>query len=296
LRWRRVGIGEVVASAGGFLVPAGFWPLWNRASTGHFLFKEYSDNVLAPVTLDVSRLLGEAVSSAFVPSSFYWGESAGPWVVLVLLGWLVLGGPREARSWALLSISGMSLYFLVVGFVVPYFLLAHSHGRYLGPMQLAFGLPMGMLLLEQCGVRLRAFLLAALLIPALVMAAIKIPRALVAAPAAFGLESRSAYLSKKIETFAAGERLKSEPGVKVLFVGWRPYYLEVPWTYLPDPKVQGREELIISLRGTGITHLIYEPNRLHPEWLRDPATWEGAPFRVLERWPSGVLLVKVEAP
>jgi hypothetical protein len=284
-----------VSLAAGFVVPAGFWAAWNWASTGHPLYSEYSGRVLSGAPGPSGSLFARGLSSVFFPSIHYWGESAGPWVVLGLLGWAVLGGPRRAGAWAWLSLAGIAFYFSVVGLLLPGYLAVHSHGRYLAPVQLAFGIPLGIALLDAAGPRVRAFLLASLLAPAALMALVKLPRSLVAAPVVLGLESRSAYLAKKIETFEAGERLRAEKDVKLLFLAARGYYLEVPWVWLNVVgAVSTREELVRRIRDLGITHVIHEPSGILPVPLRDPALFDGPPFRTLGRWPGGVRLLQVE--
>jgi len=116
----------------------------------------------------------------------------------------------------------------------------------------------------------------------------------VAAPAAIGLESRSAYLGKKIESFAACEVLNRlpDPNVKVLFAGVRPYYLDRPFVWIPytGPSTFFRgvntwEDFIGRLRELGITHVLHEPGGFRGAPFVEAHDFGQPPFREIGRWP-----------
>src|SRR6185503_8061997 len=141
---------------------------------------------------------------------------------------------------------------------------------------------------------LRSALLVALVLPAAPLLFLKAGKAAVATPAALGLESRSAYLGKKIETFAACEVLNRlpDPDVKVLFAGVRPYYLDRPFIWVPYvgavPFLQGvnsREDFVRRLRERGITHVVHEPGGLRMAPFLESDALSGTPFREIGRWP-----------
>ena len=84
---------------------------------------------------------------------------------------------------------------------------------------------------------------AALWIPLALVLPLRAGKTAVAAPAAFGIESREAYLSKKIESFPLTHRVNQIPGARLLFVGLRPYYVDVPYvrTFGPDFAAAARD-------------------------------------------------------
>jgi hypothetical protein len=156
---------------------------------------------------------------------------------------------------------------------------------------------------------LRTAVLLALLLPAAPLLVLKGGKAAVAAPAAVGLESRSAYLGKKVETFAACEVLNRlpDPNVKVLFAGVRPYYLDRPFVWIPylGPNaflggVTTREEFVRRVREQGITHILHEPGGFRVAPFLESDGLSGPPFREIGRWPwkydKTVRLYAVEPP
>lgn len=299
----------LMAGALAICVTGGFWPLWNRLTTGSYLYSGYLESVPQDVsgsTPTVAQGILAALRSVLLTSE-YWSDSAGPLVIVAVAGVVVLGGPPASRLPAFLFLVSVPFYLVVIAFRARYYFQTDSHARYLGPFLLAFGaLSAGPLLVwGQTGPRyLRTVLIWAALIPALPLLILKAGKTAVAAPAAIGLESRSHYLSKKIETFQACEILNALPdlSVKVLFLAQRPYYLDRPMA--PEVFWQGvrnRDDLLRRIQETRVTHVLYEPETSRISWLQDPdAVFGGPPFREMKRWPwkrkGFVRLYAVERP
>jgi hypothetical protein len=289
--WLAVGAGALL-----FLVAAGFWPLWNKLTMGSWTFR-YLDAILPtnPLAAKEARwLTGMAFAlGSLVTTSEYWMDSCGAYLVAALAGVLVFRAPRESRLPALLALGSVGFYFAVLAVRLRYYFWVDAHARYLGPGLVAFGSLAAAPFHSwaQSGPRwLRIALAAALLLPAAPLLVLKAGKAAVAAPAAFGFESRSHYLGKKIETYAACEVLNAmpDPAVKVLFLAQRPYYLEKPMA--PNrllKELQSREDLVRRVREIGVTHVLWEPEYIVEEkWLLDAdAVFGKAPFREIGRWP-----------
>jgi len=300
----------VGAGALAFFIPAGFWAVWNWATTGSFAYT-YLDGATPDdpiVQLGYRRLPGFFfILGSLVTTSEYWIDSAGPWVIAALGGLCLFRVPRESRRPALLVLGAVLFYAAVLEVRLPAYLFVDAHARYLGPCLLGFGTLAAAPFFSwaQGGAPwLRAVLAAALLLPAAPLVALKAGKAVVAAPAAFGLESRSHYLSKKIETFEACEVLNALPDqdVKVLFLAQRPYYLDRPmvfetfWTGL-----RNREDFVRRIREMNVTHVLFEPELIPFPWFKDVDGIFKAPmFREMGRWPwkqrDWVRLYAVEKP
>jgi hypothetical protein len=294
-----------------FSVPAGFWPIWNWSTTGSFVhgYLHTGWDDVAAAGPDQSRWLAQSFVAlgSIVTTSEYWIDSAGPFVIAAVFGVLLFRRPAESRLPALLVLGSVSFYMFVLIVRLRSYLWVDSHARYLGPCLLGFGAAAAAPFLGwmQSGPKLvRAALVAALLLPGLPLIALKAGKAAVAAPAALGIESRSHYLAKKIETYEACEIVNGlpDPDVRVLFIAHRPYYLDrpmAPWRFWEG--VRGKDDLLKQLRKTGITHVIYEPGSVGLNWLKDPDRLFGdRPFVELRRWPwkqqGWVRLYAVEKP
>jgi hypothetical protein len=304
--------GLILCGAIAFCVPAGFWPTWNWSTTGSFVqgyLQQPVEDAAAAAGPDESRWLGQLVVAlgSVVTTSEYWIDSAGPFVIVALAGVLLFRKPAEARLPATLVLSAVAFYMFVLVVRLRSYLWIDGHARYLGPSLLGFGALAAAPFLswmESCPKKVRTALVAGLLLPALPLIALKAGKAAVAAPVVLGLESRSHYLAKKIETYEACEILNSlpDPNVRVLFLAQRSYYLDRPGPpYWVTTGVRGREDLIRRVREAGVTHVLYEPAAYLLPWLKDPdATFGTHPFVELRRWPwkqSGfVRLYAVEKP
>jgi hypothetical protein len=279
-----------------FSIPAGFWPIWNWSTTGSFVhgyLHAGSDDVLASRSNEFRWLAQSFVAlGSIVTTSEYWIDSAGPFVIVAIAGVLLFRKPAESRLPALLVLGAVAFYMFVLIVRLRSYLWVDSHARYLGPCLLGFGAAAAAPFLGwmQSGPKLvRTALIAGLLLPGLPLIALKAGKAAVAAPAAFGLESRSHYLAKKIETFEACEIVNGLPDrdVRVLFMAQRPYYLDrpmAPWSFWEG--VRNRADLVKKIGETGVTHVIYEPGPGGLKWLKDPdVVFGGRPFIELRRWP-----------
>lgn len=301
--WKPLALGAL-----GFLVTAGFWPIWNRLTTGAFTYTYLepfvAENPYANTGVRWLAGLFKALGS-LVTTSEYWIDSAGPFVIVCLAGILLFRGPREARMPAGLLAAAVAFYLVVLVVRLPDYLFIDAHARYLGPGLLGFG-ALAAAPFTDWALRgsstLRKVLIVALLLPAAPLVVLKAGKAAVAAPAAIGLESRSHYLSKKIETYPACEVLNALPDdqVLVLFLAQRPYYLdrrmapgEVWWL------ARNAEDLQRRVFEQGVTHVLFEPETVFLPWLKDPDLVFKAPvFKEIGRWPwkqSWVRLYAVEA-
>lgn len=297
----------LAAAAAGFAVTAGFWPLWNKTSVGSFLASGYV--TLAPTSGDApslaSGILGALASVA--TTSDYWSDSAGPLVTAAVAGVLILGGPPESRMPAALFGAAVLFYLGVISLIARYYFQFDAHARYLGPFLAGFGALAAapLVVWAEKGPRiLRIGVLAALFLPAAPLLVLKAGKAAVAAPAAFGIESRSHYLAKKIETFEACEVLNALPekDVKVLFLAHRVYYLDRE--FLPMEFIQGcagREDVVRRVREARVTHVLVEPGTVPGTWKIDiDAVFGSPPFREIRSWPwrqkDRVRLYAVERP
>jgi hypothetical protein len=303
----------IVMAAGGlgFCITAGFWPIWNWATTGSFVFSAYLETPApdSPMAQGESWWISGIVFflGSLVTTSEYWTDSAGPLVIAALAGVFLFRAPRESRLPALLVVGSAGFYLAVLMVRLRSYLFVDAHARYLGPCLLGFGALAAapFIAWAQGGPRwLRMTLIIGLLLPAAPLVVLKAGKAAVAAPAAFGLESRSHYLSKKIETYEACEVLNALPEkqVKVLFMAQRPYYLDRPM--VPEQFWEGlrnREDLVRRARQMGVTHVLFEPAIGQFQWLKDPEEVFKTPtFREIGRWPwkqrDWVRLYAVEKP
>jgi hypothetical protein len=310
--------GRAVPAALGALVllavTSGFWLVWNYASTGMLIYRYAgvslgSDRPPAsgPLWLGVAKLAGYLATSGV-----YWTDSAGPLIPLGLAGFAFFLWKRASPLPFLLAGGSVAGYAgcLLIG--APDYLFTGFGARYLAPCVIGFGVPVAAQFVawvrESSGL-LRTAVLLALFLPAAPLLVLKAGKVAVAAPAAIGLESRSAYLGKKIETFAACERLNSlsDPGVKVLFAGVRPYYLDRPFVWVPylgpNPFFQGVttwDAFVLRLRERGITHVLYEPGGFHGAPFVEAHEFGPPTFREIGRWPwkydRSVRLYEVQPP
>jgi hypothetical protein len=219
---------------------------------------------------------------------------------------------RTARGPLALFLLGIAVHLGVLAVLAPAYLLdAGFQGRYAAPAVVGLGVPLAAAFASWArgrGGALGRVVTVAMLLPAFPLLALKAGKAAVAAPAAIGAESRSAYLSKKVETFAACEAVAriERPDVKVLFMGFRPYYLDRPFVHALDGThapffrdVRGLEDFVRKLRAQRITHVLHEPQRFdQAPWIRDPqSVLTSPPFREVARWPhrdgKSILLVEV---
>jgi len=287
----------ILAGILAFSIPAGFWPVWNWSTTGSFVpgyLHQAVEDSLVQLGPDQSRWASQffVALGSVVTTSEYWIDSAGPFVIAAIGGVLLFRKPGESRLPALLALGAVGFYMFVLVVRLRTYLWVDSHARYLGPCLLGFGAAAAAPFLGwmQSGPKLvRTALIAGLLLPAVPLIALKAGKAAVAAPAAFGLESRSHYLAKKIETFEACEILNGLPDsdVRVQFLAQRPYYLDrrlAPNDFWQG--VRGKDDYLRRLRETGITHVLYEPSGAAFSWLKDPdAVFGSAPFVEVRRWP-----------
>jgi hypothetical protein len=296
-----------------FGITAGFWSVWNFCSTGSLVHR-YPGTTLAPETMVAASSIGSSVArfaGYLATMGEYWTDSAGPFIVAGLVGFgLFLR--REGRPLAaLLLLASLAAYAAAV-VLAPGALLSGFGVRYFSPCLIGFGAPAAAQFAAWARERrglLRAVVLTALILPSVPLLLLKGGKAAVAGPAALGLESRSAYLNKKVETFAACETLNAMPGprVKVLFVAIRPYYLDHPFVWIPYtggvPFLRGvgtRDEFLRRAREEGITHVLYEPSVSRDPRFNDPDALFAAPFREIGRWPwkqdQWVRLYELERP
>lgn len=270
-----------------FAVTAGFWPLWNLATIGSPTFS-YLEGQAGPVPEGVggtAGALGRALLS-LVTTSLYWTESAGPFVFAGVAGCGVfLRG--EPRLPILLFLGSIALYFGVILVFDPAYLTNEGVTRYLAPCLVAFGAPAAAEFAAWASGRpWKAAIVLALLLPAAPLLVLKAGKAAVAAPAALGLEGRSRYLAKKVETFAACEMLNGLPrrDVRVLFLAYRPYYLDRPFVW-GAPEAADADAFVRRLRELGVTHVLLEPGyKAFQPWV--PGILERPPFREVARWPG----------
>jgi hypothetical protein len=280
-------------------VTAGFWSFWNYATTGSLVYRYPGTAVDSgaisgggPLWSGVAHLL-----SGLVTTGLFWTDSAGPFVVAGLAGFACFLWKRERRLAVVLCAASLAGYVGGLALLAPAQLFSDFGARYFAPCLVGFGVPAAAQFAgwvrERPGL-LRVAALSALILPAAPLLVLKTGKAVVAAPAALGFESRSAYLGKKIETFAACDLLNRlpSPDVKVLFAGVRPYYLDRPFIWIPYtggiPFLRGvktRAEFLRRVREQEITHVLYEPAPSRDPWFSDPDTLFAAPFREIGRWP-----------
>lgn len=289
------------AGMGLFLATSCFWGVWNYFTTGAFVYR-YPGTALDQAPMAGSSpgmILGGILRSLrfLTTTGAYWTESAGPFIIAGVAGSALFLWKTERRLPLVLFGLSVAAYLGVLGALSPGHLWTEFGGRYLAPAAAGFGTlaaaPFAAWARGRGGL-FRAAVLAALLIPAGPLLILKAGKAAVAAPAAVGLQSRSAYLASKIETFAACEALNRlpEPDVKVLFLAHRPYYLDRPFVHAVygGPFFRGlggRDDFVRRARELGITHVLYEPSPPQAPWLSDPETFFGAPpFIEVGRWPS----------
>jgi hypothetical protein len=260
----------------------GFWLLWNRWTTGHFLypysgtFARHGWELLPPPTLRVT--LG-FLKNLFTYGT-YWTESLGPflWMAFLIYIFRVVRRPGvDLYFWTFL---GIGVVFIVgLSIAGPGLLKAKSSVRYLIPLLLPCGCMLASEVyrgVSEMGRMWRVWMAVLLLVPGFVLLGLKIGKTVVAAPAALGIESRDEYLSKKIETYSLCQYVNEKlPGAKVLFMGLRPYYLDCPFIYVTPmarrPFYHGLKTpqgFLARMREHGITHVIYEPTgRRLPAWI-----------------------------
>lgn len=287
----------VLIGMAAFAVPAGFWPVWNWATTGSFVhgyLNQAFEDATAAAGPDTSRWFPQlfVALGSVVTTSEYWIDSAGPFVIAAVVGALLFRKPAEARQPAALALTAVLLYLFILVVRLRSYLWVDAHARYLGPSLLGFGALAAAPFVDwmRSGPRaVRIALVAGLLLPGVPLIGLKAARAAVATPVVLGLESRPHYLAKKIETYEACELLNAlpDPQVRVFFVARRPYYLDrlmQPYGFATG--IRGRDDLIRRLRETGITHIVYEPASYSQPWLKDPdGTFGSKPFVELRRWP-----------
>jgi hypothetical protein len=315
----RAGRRKIATAAGSvalFALSAGFWSLWNYATAGMLIYRypamavggaEEATAPPASAWIGVPRQLG-----VLATLGVYWTDSAGPLIVAGLVGFAVFLWRRESRLAILLCAGSVIGYLLVLAALLPAYLFTGFGARYLAPCVVGFGTPAAAQFVgwvrERPGLLRRAVLLA-LILPAMPLLILKAGKAAVAAPAAIGLESRSAYLGKKIETFAACEQLNAlpEPNVKVLFAAVRPYYLDRDFIWIPyvGPNTFFRnvntwDDFLRRLREEKITHVLHEPGGFHALPFIERHEFGQPPFREIGRWPwkydRSVRLYAVEPP
>jgi hypothetical protein len=294
-----------------FAAAAGCWPVWNKVTVGSWFYTEYWGSSEGPLPLSGAgaklAAFARMAASLLVPT-FMWPDSAGPFLIAGVFGAVLFCGDRGSRRLSWLLLASVSAYSAVLGLAIPGWLSIPGHGRYLAPFLLALGGPVAASFAGWARGAPRPFRIlvtVALFLMAGPLILLKAGKAAVAAPAAFGLESRSAYLSKKVETFAACERLNGlpDPEVRVLFLGDRPYYLDRPFVGAEAFRgVRGREEFLRRARELRLTHVLHEPVGAGPPWISDPEAFFGpAPFVKLGEWPYGpstrrVRLYRIEPP
>jgi hypothetical protein len=315
LRERRIGAAAGAAAAlAVFAVTAGFWSAWNYGTTGSFVHR-YPGFALTPDELDVPPTFWSGAAKflgMLTTAGEYWPDSAGPFVLAGVAGFGVYLR-RDGRPLPAVLLAGSLALYGAASILSPAQMFSGFGVRYFSPCLVGFGAPVAAQFAswvrQQPGL-LRAGVLTALLLPAAPLLGLKAGKAAVAAPAALGLESRSAYLRKKIETFPACEMVNELPpsqAVKVLFVAVRPYYLDRPFVWIPYygelsflREVRGREGVLRWARGQGITHVIYEPAPTRDKLFQDPDVLFAAPFREIRRWPwkqnEWVRLYELERP
>jgi hypothetical protein len=309
----RRSVAAAIASFATFGLTAGFWSLWNFAVTGWPVYR-YPGTTLDPeaglsygsIWIALAKYLG-----LLATTGLYWPDSAGPFLWAGLAGFVLFLRGKERSPAALLLVSSLALYGVGV-ILAPHQLLSAFGVRYFSPCLIGFGVPVAAQFVAWARERpglLRTAVLTALILPSIPLLLLKGGKGAVAAPAALGFESRSAYLSKKIETFVACETLNALPApkVKVLFAAIRPYYLDHPFVWIPYtggvPFLRGvgsRDEFIQRVRREGITHVIYEPARGRDPRFNDPDVLFAPPFREVGRWPwkkdQWVRLYELEGP
>jgi hypothetical protein len=293
---------------------AGFWSVWNYATTGMLLYRypgsaidaEGGLPVVPPWWIGVGRELRNLATTGI-----YWTDSAGPLIIAGFVGFAIFLWKRERKLLFLLGATSIAGFVAVLALLAPAYLSVFG-ARYLAPCIVGFGAPLAAQFVGWVRERpgfLRQVVLAALLLPAAPLLVLKGGKAVVAAPAALGLESRSAYLGKKIETFAACDLLNHlpDPNVKVLFAGVRPYYLDRSFVWMTyfgqnpfSRDIRTREDFVRRIRAQGITHLLYEPAPRRSAPFVDPDSLSAPPFREIGRWPwktdQSVRLYAVDPP
>jgi hypothetical protein len=313
LRERGKGAPAAALSLGVFALTAGFWSIWNYVSTGSILYR-YTGTALSSVEVPPAGPLWRSVASqlgTLATSGLYWTDSSGPFILAGVLGFCLFC--REGRRLPVLLLGASLLVYVgVLGSLAPLHLGSEFGTRYFAPCLIGFGIPAAAQFAawarEQTGL-LRTAVVIALILPFAPPLVLKAGKSAVAAPAAVGLESRSAYLTKKIETFAACEAVNQAPGaeVKVLFAGARPYYLDRPFVWIPYTGaipflrgIESREDFVRRAREQGITHVIHEPAPYWDQRMNYPEVLFAAPFREIRRWPwkqhQWVRLYELERP
>jgi hypothetical protein len=267
--WSAIGWGSLAGALGFFL-----WPAWNRFSVQHALpFHPVaslppSGSSPVPETLPSALLAALDALGQILTVSRYWNDAAGPLLVVGLAGVVLLRLRSPEGFLAVLAVGAVVLHLAVLAAVGRPYLSASntSHGRYLAPTLLGFGLPVAAAFARavQAGPPwLRSGYLAAFLLLAAPLLVLKAGKAAVAAPVVLGLESRDRYLAKKIEVYEACRMANGLPGeVRVFYLGSRPYYLDRPWNSveeLPAGAARSVSELVPWLDRLRITHVLVEP-------------------------------------
>ena len=300
LRDRTRALPAVVASLALLAATTGFWSAWNYATTGSLSYR-YGGTAMdsagiavvpKPWWAGIANQLG--ILSTL---GFYWTDSSGPLIVAGLVGFAVFLWKRERKLAFLLWAGSVAGYLGVLAVAAPPYLWTGFGARYLAPCMVGFGAPIAAQFVgwvrERPGM-LRTAVIAALLLPAAPLLILKAGKAAVAAPAAAGIESRSSYLGKKIETFAACETLNRlpDPNVKVLFAATRPYYLDRPFVWIPyiGPNafygdMKTADDFVRRVREQGITHVLAEPGGFRAAPFIEAEALPRAPFREIGRWP-----------
>jgi hypothetical protein len=305
---RRGGPGRgatLAAGAASFAVTAGLWGLWwsfafvpaQGGSAAAFV----RDEVLSrPDALELARAALRTLG-VLVTAGAYWSESCGPLIVACAAG--AVAFRRYGTSNPLVPLLGLSVlaHVAVLAAASPNQILEPwFQGRYTAPAVIGFGAPAAGAFIRWArgrGGALGAALTVAAIALAAPLLAVKAARTAVAIPAALGLESRSSYLSRKIESFAACEFLNGLPraDVRVLYMGYRPYYLDRPYIRCVDGTmgpfflgVRDSGDFFRKLRSERVTHVLFERPRLaQADWLGDPRRFfTSPPFREVGRWES----------
>jgi hypothetical protein len=298
----------LAACAAGFAATAGLWGLWwsfvfvpaQGGTAAAFLRDEVlSRPGAAELGWAALRTLG-----VLVTAGTYWSESCGPLIVAGAAG-AVLFRKYGAPS-ALVPLLALSVlvHIAVLAAASPVQILEPwFQGRYAAPALIGFGAPAAGAFIHWArgrGGLLGAAVTIAAVAVAVPMLGVKAARTAVAVPAALGLEDRSSYLSRKVESFAACAWVNGLPrsDVRVLYMGYRPYYLDRPYircldgTYAPFFRdIRSREDFLRKLRSERVTHVLFERPRMpQAGWLGDPRRFfTSPPFREVGRWehPGG---------
>ncbi len=287
--WRREGrraLPSIGAGAGLALLAGGFWQAWNLWTLRGVL-AGYHASALPGMSTSLWRTQGQ-VLLWLLGSPPYWSDALGPLLVLGVAGGLCFRS-LGSRGLALQALGCLAFYLGFLGLAAPYYLVWHTQIRYLSPVLLALAAPAAGLFLSRIP---RGWALAALLVPALPLLALKAGRTAVAAPAALGLQGVDVYLSRKVETYEACRAVNAMPGrLRVLAWIFRPYHLGAErlaaWEATAEGK-RGVDVLAEAARSEGITHVLVEQGYLDRRHLGSMESYfEGSAFRpVGEGWPQ----------